>query len=144
MTTHYHILEYTTSELQNDGTPFAIILFREEERLCPLGGFVLRNWEEVLCDQVPSDISIIRDFLCDIVHYSQAEEILLKGFFQRLGVLGAGPIRTFASGTCSPEDLDALASTFFGLAAGGNPWQDCFDNVIASPGEISKANGIPS
>lgn len=144
MTNYYHILEYTTSELQSDGKPFAIVLYQDEERPSTLGGFVLRNWEEVLCNCAPSEISVIRDFLSDIAHYSRAEEILSKDFFQRLGALSTGPIRTFVSGNCAPEDLDSLSSTFFELEICDNPWQAFFDNLRADPWEISDTDGIAS
>ncbi|GGA80089.1 hypothetical protein GCM10011507_34190 [Edaphobacter acidisoli] len=144
MINYYHILEYTTSELQSDGKPFAIVLYQDEERPSTLGGFILRNWEEVLCHRAPSEISVIRDFLSDVAHYSQAEEILSKGFFQHLGALSTGPIRTFVSGNCSLEDLDSLSNTFFGLATCGNPWQAFFDSVREDSWEISDTSGIPS
>lgn len=144
MTNYYHILEYTTSELQSDGKPFAIVLYQDEEGPSTLGGFVLRNWEAVLCHRAPSEISVIKEFLSDIAHYSQAEEILSKDYFRRLGALSTGPIRTFVSGTCSPEDLNSLSSTFFGLATCANPWQVFFDDVRADSWKILGADSIAS
>jgi hypothetical protein len=125
----YHVMEYTSSELQLEGTPFAIVLYIDGDEECPLKGFVLKSWETALPRSTLYEISSIGDFLCDLCYYSQGNDELSKTYFRRLDTLNLGPIRKFVSGTCAFGDLDKIIAMFFGEIESGNSWQQSFDSV---------------
>jgi hypothetical protein len=122
-------MEYTCSELQLEGTPFAIVLYLDGNELYPLRGFVLKCWESTLPRSTPFEVSSIKDFLDDLGHYSQETEELSRTYFRRLDTLDVGPIRKFVSGACAIGDLDKVITTFFGAKEPGVPWRQFFDSV---------------
>ena len=128
----YHVMEYTCSELQLEGTPFAIVLYMEGDQECPLKGFVLKSWETTLPRSTLYEISSIRDFLDDLGHYSQETDELSRTYFRRLDTLTVGPIRNFASGACDVGDLDKIVTMFFGAKGSERSWQQFFDSVPTS------------
>jgi len=129
----YHVMEYTCSELQLEGTPFAIVLYIDGDGECPLKGFVLKSWETTLRRSKLYEISSLDDFLSDLGYYSQENEELSRTYFRRLDTLSVGPIRKFVSGACAVDDLDKIITTFFGASVSGRSWQQSFDSVRPSP-----------
>ena len=129
----YHVVEYTCTELQPEGTPFAIVLYLDGDEKYPLQGFVLKCWEDMVLRSASLEICSIRDFLNDLGYYSQETEELSGIFFRRLDKLNVGPIRTFASGACVVSDLDKVVTTFFGSRVPGGSWRQFFDSVKPTP-----------
>jgi hypothetical protein len=125
----YHVLEYTCSELQPEGTPFAIVLYLGGTEQYPLKGFVLKSWESTLPRSRFFEISSIMEFLDDLLYYSQETEELSRTYFLRLDTLNVGPIRKLVSGTCPVGKLDEVIATFFGTSGIGESWQQIFDSV---------------
>jgi len=125
----YHVMEYTCSELQLEGTPFAIVLYLAGNEKFPLQGFVLKCWENMFLRSTPFEVSQIKDFLSDLEYYSQETEGLSGIFFRRLDNLNVGPIRTLASGACVVSDLDKVISTFFSSRVHPGEWRQFFDSV---------------
>jgi hypothetical protein len=127
----YHVMEYTCSELQSEGVPFAIVVYLEATESCAFEGFVLHNWETVLHSATENEISTVRAFLVDLQYYSQSDRAASKGFFQSLGNLNIGAIRTLVSGACTPDDLDSVVPTFFQRSVNTVSWQESFHKVQA-------------
>ena len=88
----YHVMEYTCSELQLEGTPIAIVLYIDGDEECPLKGFVLKSWETTVRRSTLYEISSLNDFLYDLGYYSQENEELSRMYFRRLDTLSVGPI----------------------------------------------------
>jgi hypothetical protein len=128
----YHILEYTCSELQPNGKPFAVVLYLDEGKPNPLMGFVLKRWESVLPNPPAFEISSISEFLEDLGQYSQETAELSRTFFTQLNTLSVGPVRALVSGACTLEDLNAICPLFFGIDNCIGPWQERFDRVRPS------------
>ena len=125
----YQILEYTCSELQPEGKPFAVVLYLDDGKPHPLVGFVLKSWENVLPSSPIFEISSINEFLDDLGHYSQESEELSRMFFMRLNTLSIGPVRALVSGACPLEDLNTICPLFFGIDNATGSWQERFDRV---------------
>jgi hypothetical protein len=123
------VLEYTCSELQSEGKPFAIVLYLKNGEACPLRVFVLKEWELMLPSKQTSELNLISELLDDLKHYSQESKNLPKQFFSRLEALSVGPIRKFVSGSCVMDDLDSLFSTLFWTKDSNIRWQRFFDRV---------------
>jgi hypothetical protein len=117
---NYLVLEYASSELQARGASFAAILYLEGTSSCALRGLVLPNWETALSIASESEIQFVREFLEDVHHYTQMDSLSAKSFFERIADLNVGPIRTFVTGRCAVEDLEANIGPFFSAKLSGS------------------------
>jgi hypothetical protein len=130
----YHIMEYTCSELQSEGVPFAIVLYLDRTESGGFEGFVLCDWENVIRMATEYEASSVRSFMTDLQYYSQSDPASSMGFFKSLGNLSTGPIRTFVSGACTSEDLDGVVSTFFLRSVSTASWMESFHKVQLQDG----------
>ena len=125
----YHILEYASSELQVEGTPIVLVLYVDGEVAEHLGAFIVKNWKTLIENCSQSDLSFIQCFLDDIAYYAQQDQEICKNYFDKLEHLSVGPIRQFASGMCTIDDVSEIVSLFFGASCAGITWLQILDRI---------------
>jgi hypothetical protein len=104
----YNVLEHTCSELQADGTAFAVLLHRECGNPSALELYLLQDWEHNLPGSSVADLSLISDLINDVQYYQVRDLECVPTFFTSLETLGVGVIRTSNSGVCTEDELDAM------------------------------------
>jgi hypothetical protein len=124
----YRVLEYSASELRARGDAFLLVLRLHLSDEYELKGFLLKEWRDLL--RVPSydeeEIEIFVGSLRSEIKSNNSG----RAFLEKIDGLGVGPIRMFASGSCSTDDLDQIVPLFFeGRVLSRGSWQDDFDHI---------------
>jgi hypothetical protein len=93
-----------------------------------LTSYVLQGWETKIKATSESDFADVEIFLKDLQYHGRKRDYVAS-FFDRLGGLSVGPIRTFVSGSCSLGDLDEVIQSFFDHPRGTSSWRQYFDEL---------------
>ena|SRR5271154_3905524 len=125
----YQILEYATSELQEHGVPFVVVVQLHELSSYTLKTFILRQWKARIAAASKGEVEEIEIFLEDL-RLQSGEPGGIASLFERLAGLNVGPIRAFVSGSCSEQGLNEVIPEFFDQARGSLSWKEHFISVI--------------
>jgi hypothetical protein len=133
----YQVLEYTTSELQEHGVPFIVVVRLHELSSYSLQIFVLRQWEAKIGVASEREVDEIETFLADL-RFKGSEHNSIATSFERIANLNIGPIRAFVSGSCSDQDLNEVVGEFFDVVRGSSSWREHFDEL----NDLDRTNGV--
>jgi len=124
----YQILQYTTTELRTHGVPFVVVLRLHTLDSYAINGYFLRDWRRRIEASSKSELEDVEIFLKDLRHHCRSQDSDTS-LFDGLDRLSVGPIRTFVSGSCSIQDLDAEIQMFLDETCASSFWREHFDTL---------------
>jgi hypothetical protein len=93
-----------------------------------LTSYVLRDWKTKIKAASKTEVGDVEIFLKDLRHHSRKQDYG-ETFFEGMEDLNVGPVRAFASGSCSIQDLDAIIQTSFDELHESSSWREHFDKL---------------
>jgi hypothetical protein len=91
--------------------------------------FILRQWKAKVRAKSKNDIDEVETFLRDI-RERRDKQFEITPLLEGLAGLNVGPMRSFASGSCTIDELDQVIEESFDDTVGSPPWHEHFIQII--------------
>lgn len=109
----YRILEYARSEDEVNGVSFLVVLRLSDSDNPCLRAYALDTWKRLAADVDDRTVQDLEDFVYDLRRRLVADRsAITDGFFDAIGDLNIGPLRTSQSGSFSLHNPDELPFFF--------------------------------